>query len=157
VEHLKEEVKKVLDSKFLVRILKIIVVFIVVILIFSAGVTVGFHKATFGRDWGEHYNENFGMGHQGGPTGGMDDFPNAHGAIGKILKIELPNIIVEDRDNTEKAILVGNDTQIQEGSNTLTSTDLKIGDFAVVIGTPDPQGVIEAKLIRILPNPESLK
>jgi len=152
-----EEIRKVLDSKALTRILKAVVIFIVVILIFYAGFIVGFHKASFERDWGEHYNENFGMGHMGGPIGEMDDFPNAHGAIGKIIKIELPNIIVEDKDNTEKAILIGNDTQIQQGNMTLAPTDLKIDDFAVVIGAPDPQGVIEAKLVRILPNPESLK
>lgn len=157
MEKINEEIKKALDSKALARLLKIIVIVIAIILIFYAGIMVGFNRASFERNWGEHYNENFGMGHRGGLIGDMDNFPNAHGAIGRVLKIELPNIIVEDRDNTEKAISIAADTQIQEGPSTLTSADLKVDDFVVVIGAPNTEGVIEAKLIRILPDPESLK
>ena len=40
--------------------------------------------------------------------------------------------------------------------NNLTIKDLKIDDFVVVIGTPDEQGQIEAKFIRIMPSPDLL-
>ncbi len=83
-------------------------------------------------------------------------FPNAHGATGKILKLEAPNIIVEGRDNIEKVILINDKTKIQEGKMTVGSDDLRADDFVVVIGNPNNQGVIEAKLIRIVPSPEFL-
>lgn len=163
MQKITEELKRVLESKVSGRVLLGIGVVILAFLIFSAGVAVGFHKAAFGRAWGEHYNENFGMGHKGGSKGDMwgggimgmgDYFPNAHGAIGKIIKIELPNIIVQDKDKTEKVILISGDTQIQKGRVGVPSTDLKIDDFVVIIGTPNEQGVIMAKLIRIFPSPQ---
>ncbi len=160
-----EDIKKVFESKSLFRILLSLGIIIATLLIFSAGITVGIHKASFGKSWGEHYNENFGMGIRnnrmmGGYSpqyGMMGYFPNAHGATGKIIKIELPNIIVQDKDNIEKVISIDTDTKMEQGRTNITSTDLKIDDFVVVIGTPNDKGIIEAKLIRIIPSPEFLK
>ena len=159
-----EKMKKVCESKTFKKILYTIGILIIAKLIFFAGILVGFHKASFGRAWGEHYNENFGVGHRSGYInnmmngGGMiDNFPNAHGAIGKIIKTELPNIIVEDKDNIEKVILVSNDTKIKKGVADITTSNLQINDFVVIIGTPNEKGVIEAKLIRVIPNQEFLK
>jgi hypothetical protein len=145
-----EKIKKVFESKTSFRILCGIGIIIAILLIFSAGVTVGFHKASFGRAWGDNYERNFGM-MSNRPVFGDDNFPNAHGAIGKIIKIESPTLIVQDNDNTEKVILISNDTKIQQGRTNVALTDLKIDDFIVVIGTPNTQGQIEAKLIRIMP------
>ena len=74
--------------------------------------------------------------------------------IGKIIKIELPTLIVQDKDSTEKVILAANDTQVQRMRENITANDLKINDFLVVIGSPNEQGQIEAKLIRLVPSPE---
>ena len=150
MEKTKEDIKKVFESKVAVRILYGIGIFIVAMLIFSAGITVGFYKASFGHAWEENYEHNFGM-MPNHPMFGGDNFPNAHGAIGKIIKIELPTMIVQDKDNTEKVILMKNDTQIQKLKDNIQTTDLKIDDFVVVIGTPNQQGQIEAKFIRIMP------
>ena len=99
--------------------------------------------------------ENFGArGEHPGPIRGHS--PNAHGAVGKILKIELPTIIVEDKDATEKVIVLTENTKIQNGTTTVTPLDLKINDFIITIGSPNDQGQVEAKFIRILPAPESL-
>ena len=150
MEKIKESIKKILESKIMVKVLYGIVIIIIALLIFSAGISVGFHKASFGRAWGENYERNFGM-MPNRPMFGRDNFPNANGAIGKILKITLPTIIVQDRDNTEKVILTKNDTKIQKLKENITTNDLKIDDFIVVIGNPNEQGQIEAKLIRIMP------
>jgi hypothetical protein len=123
---------------------------IVALLIFSAGVTVGFYKASFGHAWGENYEYNFGLA-PNRPILGKDTFPNANGAIGKIIKIELPTLIVQDKDNTEKVILITSDTQMEEMKNPITTSDLKIDASVVVIGTPNKQGQIEAKFIRVMP------
>ncbi len=149
-----EDIKKVFESKVSTKILIIIGLAIVAMLIFSAGIFVGFHKAGFGRDWGENYERNFGM-RSGGMMFGRDNFPNSHGAVGKILKIESPTIIVQDtKDNTEKIILIKDDTRIQKMMTNITANDLVVNDYIVVIGSPNSQGQIEAKLIRVMPSPE---
>jgi len=150
MEKIHENIKKVFEGKNSFRILCVIGFVIVALLIFSAGIKVGFYKASFGRAWGENYERNFGM-MQNRPMFGNDNFPNAHGAIGKIIKKELPTIIVQDKDNTEKVVLIKADTQIQKIKEKATQADLKIDDFIVVIGTPNEQGQIEAKFIRIMP------
>ncbi|MCM2338977.1 MAG: hypothetical protein NDI62_00770 [Burkholderiales bacterium] len=152
-EQIKKILKEIFEKKVSNAFLITLGLIITAILIFSAGVSVGFRKASFGRAWGENYERNFGMR----PNKMMfekDNFPNSHGAIGKILKIELPNIIVQDKDNTEKIILVKEDTKIQKMMSEIKSTDLLINDFIVTIGSPNEEGQIEAKLIRVMPSPE---
>lgn len=149
---IKESVKKILESKVVIKVLYGIGIVLVAMVIFYAGITVGFHKASFGHAWGENYERNFGM-MQNRPMFGQDNFPNANGAIGKIIKITLPTIIVQDRDNIEKVILIKSDTQIQKLRENITTNDLKVDDSIVVIGTPNGQGQIEAKFIRIMPLP----
>ncbi len=145
-----EDIKNVFESKIAFRILCVLGVIIVSLLIFSAGVTVGFHKASFGRAWGDNYEHNFGM-RPNHPMFGQDNFPNANGAIGKIIKITLPTIIVQDKDNTEKVVLIKDDTKIQKMMSIIKPSDLATDDFVVIIGSPNDQGQIEAKLIRIMP------
>ena len=155
MEKIHINLKKVFDSKLFTRFLYGVGGALVVSVIFSAGILVGFHKASFGRAWGEHYIDNFGTG-DGSTMGINQHFPNAHGAIGKIIKIELPTIIVQDRDNTEKVVLISDDTDIENGRAEATSADLQLNNFVVVVGAPDDQGQIEAKFMRIIPSPNSL-
>ena len=156
MEKIHENIKKVFEGMNSFRILCGLGIIIVILLIFSAGMKVGFYKASFGHAWGENYERNFGMmGNR--PMFGNDNFPNAHGAIGKIIKKELPTIIVQDKDNTEKVIAINVDTKIQKARTSITINDLKIADFIVTIGTPNEKGVIEAKLIRVISSPQFLK
>ncbi len=153
-----DDIKHIFESQVALRVMLSILVLIIALLIFTAGVTVGVHKASFGQAWGEHYLQNFGMMREQKNFGvGGGNFPNAHGATGKIIKIELPNIIVEDRDNTEKTILISDETRIEEGRDSIVVADLKVNDFVVTLGAPDDKGVIEAKFIRVIPSPELLK
>jgi len=145
-----EKIKKVFESRVSFGILSGIGIVIVALLIFSAGITVGFHKASFGRSWGENYERNFGM-MPNRLMSGRDNFPNASGAAGKIIKVALPTVIVQGKDNTEKVVLLKDDTRIQKMKESITANDLKVDDFIVVIGIPNEQGQIEAKLIRIMP------
>lgn len=150
MQKIHEKMLKLFESKISVKILYVVGTVIVLILIFSAGVSVGFHKASFGRAWEENYERNFGM-MPGRPVLGKDNFPNAHGAIGKIIKIELPTIIVQDKDNTEKVVLIKDDTKIQRMMEELPVNELAVDDFVVIIGSPNNQGQIEAKFIRVMP------
>ena len=155
MQKIHEKMLKFFESKVLVGILYGVGIVIVLTLIFSAGVSVGFHKASFGRAWGDNYERNFGM-MPNQPGFGRDNFPNSHGAVGKIIKIELPTLIVQDKDNTEKVILIKNDTKIQKMMQDIKSNNLAVDDSVVIIGSPNAQGQIEAKFIRIIPSPNEL-
>ena len=154
-----EKINNYIKSKKFKSILYIIGILAVVFVVFEMGMMAGFRKASFGREWGDNYERNFGfpaMGPQmmGGEFGGPGNFPNAHGAIGKIIKIELPNIIVQDeKDNTEKNVLTTDKTEIKIGRDTQVVSELKLDDHIVVIGSPNTSGQLEARLIRILPAP----
>lgn len=156
MKEIKESIKKVFESKKVLVIASILGVLIIASLIFQAGVSVGFHKASFGRNWSENYGRNFGMMRDGDRDfirGMMDqrNFPNAHGSVGKIIKIELPIIIVQDRDGTEKIVIIKDDTSIRSVKENIKVSNLKVDDFIVVIGSPNEEGQIEAKLIRLMP------
>lgn len=152
----KEKIKSFLESKSFKAVMYTLGIIAVIFIIFHAGMMAGFRKASFGRDWGNNYNMNFGtprMGPKmmGGEFGEFGNLPNAHGSVGEIIKIELPTIIVlDDKDQTEKVIKTDEDTNIQKMREDVLVKDLKVGDHVVVIGSPNSQGQIEAKLIRLL-------
>ncbi|MES2023687.1 MAG: hypothetical protein V4439_03310 [Patescibacteria group bacterium] len=165
MQKIQEKIKKVFESKVLVKVLQVVGIVIVALLIFSAGVVTGFHKASYRHAWGEHYYDNFGKmgrrdgmrGMMGGAMGEMmENYPNAHGAIGKIIKIQLPTLIIADKDNTEKVVLIKDDTKIINGRDEIKKEDLKVDDFVIVIGTPNAEGQVESKFIRIMPVPDFL-
>lgn len=126
--------------------------FIFILIVFQAGVFVGYHKAAYSYRLGEKYYSMFGE-HERGHVMGFkhNDFLNTHGAIGKIISIALPNIIIEDRDGIEKNVVLEDDTMIKRFRDKVTPSDLKIGDSVVIIGMPNDQAQIEARLVRIMP------
>ncbi len=127
---------------------------VVILMVFKAGVLVGYKKANFSYRWAENYQHNF-----GGPRGGFvgdfrrgfkdRDFTNSHGIFGSIIKIDGSTLIIKGSDNVEKAILVSDKTTITSRRETIKAGDLKIDNRVVIIGSPNEQGQIEAKLIRV--------
>lgn len=128
--------------------------FVVLILVFGAGVKVGTIKAKYSYRWAENYHRNFG-GPRGGFFGDLKSFPqgefiNAHGVFGSIIKIEGNTIITKAKDDdVEKTVLVSDSTIIQKGRERVKLPDLKVDEDIVVIGSPNEEGQIEAKLIRV--------
>jgi len=155
----KLKIKKVLGSKVFHTVVCTLGILLVASFIFQAGQMSGFRKASFGRDWGSNYEMNFGSPHMipkmmGQRFGDFGNLPNASGAIGKIIKIELPTIIVlDEKENIEKVVLIDKDTEIRKARESITSNELKIDEHIVIIGAPNSSGQIEAKLIRFLPAP----
>lgn len=134
--------------------------FAVILLIFGAGMVVGGMKARFSYRWAESYHENF-AGPQGGFIGDWRRFPvppgdfvESHGTFGEILKINDSDLVVKGRGDVEKVILLTKDTIIQKGRNTIKKEELKVGDSIVIIGSPNNEGQIEAKLIRVFDGKE---
>lgn len=145
---------KFLQSKILKIALIFVAALIVFLLIFKLGVFVGYKKANYSYRWGEFYHRNF-----AGPRGGFfqemkrgfgeKDFINGHGAFGQIIKIDDSTIVIKGESDVEKVIITTDKTKIQSRRETVKASDLKIDDRIVVIGSPNEQGQIEAKLIRL--------
>jgi len=127
--------------------------FVIVGLIFGAGMFVGGLKAKFSYRWAESYHKNF-AGPREGFLGDWRSFPRGdfiegHGAFGEIIQIDDSGLVVKGRGDVEKVIIATQDTTIQEGRETIKKEELKVGDQVVIIGSPNKEGQIEAKLIRV--------
>ena len=148
--------KETLKSSHLNKILIILAMMVVLVFVFSTGVFVGQEKAKFSRAWGENYYGNIMGPNQRGLRGFMDfgrpGF-NAHSGLGQIIRIEGNGLIIKGLDNVEKTIAVDDKTAIQKFRQSLKISDLKVDEFVVVIGRPNNQGQIEARLIRVMPAP----
>lgn len=136
------------------RFTKIVFAFVVFGFIFGAfrlGELVGAKKAAFSYKWGENYYQNF-----AGPMPRMFDtdaryFISAHGVAGKIIGISSSSIVLTDRDNLEREVAIDRATEFFMFRNKVLFSDLRMGDEAAVIGSPEDSGMIRAKLIRLLP------
>ncbi|MBV9349641.1 MAG: hypothetical protein JO026_02720 [Patescibacteria group bacterium] len=139
-------VRSPLFTKVLVGIGGVLILF----LVFQAGVAVGIHKAGANFRMGENYYRA--LGENGRDFFGQD-FSEAHGAVGSILSVSLPNFILEEKNNTEKVVVIGNQTVIRDFRNATSAAALIPGKFVIVLGDPDDNGWIKANLVRILPPP----
>jgi hypothetical protein len=140
------------QSKIFLGIICGIGAFIILLLVFKAGTMVGVRKADFSCRWSDNYHQNFGGPREGFMKGfGDRDFIDANGTTGQIIKIDGSTLVIKGRNDVEKVILLKEDTTISGPTDKLKSTDLKIDEYVVVIGEPNAQGQIEAKLIRLLP------
>lgn len=116
--------------------------FLIILLIFGAGLFIGYKKAGFSYRWAENYHKNF---------AGPRNFLEAHGVFGSIIKIDGSTLVIKGSDNVEKTVLISDKTLIQDRRETLKISDLKVDDQVVIIGSPTEDGQIEAKFIRIMP------
>ncbi len=131
--------------------------FAVVVLIFGVGMFVGGMKAKFSYRWAESYHKNF-AGPKTGFLGDWRNFPKGdfiegHGVFGKIIELNDSGFVIFDikkKEDTEKMIVINEDTIIKKGKE-ITKDELKVGDQVVIIGSPNEEGQIEAKLIRTFP------
>ena len=153
------DIREITKSRTFRGILLGIVIAVIVIIIFQIGVFVGETKAEFSYGLGDNYYRVFegrGVGSGTPPLGGHGDeslMPGAFGATGKVVGIDLPNIVIASTDNVEKTVTISDDTTIRHYQDTVTGADIDVDDYVVVIGEPEPNGIIDAKLIRIVPPP----
>ncbi|MBI5138202.1 MAG: hypothetical protein HZA95_00165 [Candidatus Vogelbacteria bacterium] len=147
--------KKFMESRKSVHIIFSLIGIILLILVFKAGEHFGYRRASFSYQYGDNFHRTFGYD-RGSRSFGMGmmgnrDYLNAFGAAGKVVSINLPEIVVTDRSGVEKTVLINNETEVMSQREKLTSSDLKIGDAVVVFGEPDLNGKIDAKLVRVMP------
>ncbi|HMP67595.1 MAG TPA: hypothetical protein PKA60_02505 [Candidatus Paceibacterota bacterium] len=149
-------IKDYIQSQSFKGVLIGIFIAIIALIIFQSGVAVGERRASFAHRFGDNFERNFrdprgGFFQQRMPSG--MNIPGGHGAVGEIVSISLPLVVVAGPDNLEKTVVVGNDTEIREFRDSITADKLEVGSFVVVLGTPNDEGQIDAKLVRILPPP----
>jgi hypothetical protein len=143
-------IKNLSDSKNIRTILISIGVLVILLVVFATGIKIGEHRARFAGEFGDNFERNF-IGPRGGMMGEPRMMPNTHGAVGQILSIKLPEFVVSGPDNLEKTVLVATSTLVRQFQQNITGADLKTGDDVIIIGNPNANGQIEAKLIRVLP------
>lgn len=146
------DIKKFHESQRIRIIVIGILIFIFVIMIFEAGVFIGYRKAAFSFQMGNNYYHAFGQKNNQFVEGLYGrDLPGGNGAVGKIVRISLPTIVVASPDGVEKDVIVGTSTVFRRFRDTVSISDLKVDDFIVVIGSPNSLGRVEAKFIRVMP------
>ena len=147
------KIKNLWQSKMFKFAVYFLAALIVILISFQAGRFVGFRQAGFSYHMGDNYYRAFEGGRGGGIIGSnsFGNLPGGHGAVGKIIKVSLPSIVISTPDNLEKTIMVSDDTIIRRFRGSASSSEFKIGDMVVVIGEPDQESAIEARLIRLLP------
>lgn len=152
-----ENVKEIMNKSKVKWVICTLGCIFVALLIFQAGMFFGFKKAGFSFRMGEQYFRQM-NGEQNNQFMGMnrDDFGNSHGATGKIISIKLPTIVVSEKDGAEKTISISTSTDIRKFRDSIQAGDLKVYDFVVVVGNPNDKAEVEAKLIRIMPDPGNM-
>lgn len=152
-----EHIKKVLKESKVKKVICILGCVVAVLVVFQAGMFVGFKKAGFSFQTGERYFRQM-NGRPDDQFMGMNrgDFGNSHGATGKIIIIKLPSIIVSDKDGIEKTIIISTSTDIKKFKDSVGVEDIMLNDLITVIGNPNDKAEVEAKLIRIMPDPANM-
>ncbi len=145
-----------ISSKILFLIICVLLGFIFTLLAYRVGVFVGERKAMYSYRWSENYQRNFAgppQGFLGRMPGVPDDrgFMDAHGIFGTVLKVEGDTLVIQDKDHTEKTVLISPETSIRQGRDSVALDALASSTNIVVIGEPNDQGQIQAKLIRVFP------
>ncbi len=148
------DLKSIHPSKTIRGVVIGLVVLIIVLGILQAGIAIGYRQARFAGQFGMNFEKNFIGGRRGMDTVFFNrELPGGHGTIGEIIGMNLPLIIVTGPDKLEKTIRIGTSTLVRHYHDEIRSSDLKVGDFVVILGNPNDSGQIEARLIRIMPLP----
>ncbi len=154
------KISQVVESKYFKVAAVVCGVFFVALLSFALGIKVGFYKASFSTRFSENYERNFLGGFEGRGGRMMSTFGrmmdaddrgvrNPHGIGGEILSISGDTLVIKDRNNQESSVRLSDTTIINRGKETLKGSDLAVGNTIVIIGKPQDDGIVAARLIRV--------
>lgn len=122
------------------------------LLALKTGIFIGRSRGATLR-WGNGYHRLMGssgngfLPHLSGPN-----FITDHSIFGSLVSINGTMLIIKN-GSAEQSLLVSGKTVIRRGRAFLALSDLKINDRVIAVGTPNGQGHIEARLIRVLYEP----
>jgi hypothetical protein len=174
-QKIKTKIQSMSSKKWLRFSILIVASLIILTTVFIAGTKVGERRASFAFNSANNYYRNFDnmpldfikntapnnimgnianvmMGGRNTPKMMGGNFINSHGSIGQVIKITNSSLFIVNRDGTEETIETSTSTIIRNKRNNSSVNEIKIDDTIAVIGTPNVNGSIQAKLIRIFPN-----
>ncbi len=147
--------RDIFQSRSWSSIIFVLGVLLVVLLVFQAGIFIGYRSASF--SYGRLSGYQDGMGNPRSilaPFVHDADDPNPHGTVGQIVSIQLPFLMIKGAQNAEEIVAVSGTTTVRSMRDTASTSMLRIGDQVIVIGAPDEGGQMHAAFIRILtPHP----
>jgi hypothetical protein len=124
---------------------------LVVLIAYGLGILVGYRRAIFASQFGEHYYRTM----YGDPFGkpmigvmGMGPM-TMHGVAGQVIDVASETISVKDINGNEESVWVVSGTPIRDMNNSVSMQEIQPADQIIVIGQPDPDGDIAARFIRI--------
>jgi hypothetical protein len=148
------DLKKIYSSKTVKICVVVIGAMIYGLVIFKLGMVAGYDKADFSHSLGENYRDIFtNQPPSLGEKINDNSFTDANGASGKIIKINDPLLYIEEPNDGEKVVSTDQTTTIRMFREQIPFSRLKTDEFVVVVGDPDGDGTIGAKLIRVVPPP----
>jgi len=146
------ELHKIIESEKFTKVVIGVGLVFAALIIFEAGMFVGIRKAGISFRTGENfYYRAIGSGPFGNDPFG-EELSNADGAVGKVLSVNLPTVLVEGQ-NGEKTIIVSASTTVRRLNSATTSSAITPNNFVIVIGEPDASGAIRATFVRVLAPP----
>lgn len=144
--------KDFFESPWLMRAVIGLGILLLALVVFQAGVYVGIHKADLSFRMGDNYYRALGPGpFPRDPLG--EEISEANGTAGTIVSVTLPTFLVQEANGGEKIVLVTSQTMIRKLRDATSSAAITTGDSAIVIGSPNDKGEVEASFIRLLPPP----
>ena len=155
IKELIQSKKDIFQSSKFKTVLIILALAIVVLAVFQAGMFIGFKKASFSNNWGDNYYRAFGKPQgdprmMGFPREGMG-FTESHGVAGRVLKVIPPRLMIEGQDRVEKSVFIKEGTVIRRFRDNIDISKVRADEFAIVLGSPNSNGEIEASFIRLMP------
>jgi hypothetical protein len=144
--------KNLLASKTIRAVIIILGGLIILFLVFGLGVSVGYRRAGFAANFDQNYYHDFYGTTSTGPAGmGGRVMMAIHGIAGTVIDVGSTTLSVSDSDTDEESVEVSSDTVIREGENTIMIGNIATGDHVAVIGSPNDQGQVVARFIRVFP------
>jgi hypothetical protein len=146
--------KPTFPSNSISKLVIALLIILIILVVFQAGFMVGYHKGVFSSNLDRNY-----MRGPNDPRSFFEPFMhegddvNPHGAVGEIVSMNLPVIMIKGPRMAEEVILVNSNTTVRNFRQTASTSDLSIGKSVIVIGEPNERGEIEASLVRIIPAP----
>jgi hypothetical protein len=125
---------------------------------YTLGLCIGERKARHFSEWCDNYGAMFEMPMHRRPPFPFASIgtPSSHGVFGKIITVSGNEFIIQGRDDIEQHVIITSSTAIRRGKDQGGLQDLLLEGTAAVFGVPTSSGAIEARLIRLLDQPQDI-
>ena len=120
------DIKKIISNTLARRIIVTLGIVIAILVVFDAGMAVGFRRASF-----------------------MDN----NSAFGRITKMDQDSFFVHGPQGVDKLVLYNDKTIVRNMRERMSPDVLKLNDYVAVVGTSNNACQLEAKIIRLVPPP----